>query len=1049
MDKEGTIRKQAKGREQHMSYSTSQISGVSSGIDWRSIVDDLAEIEHERVDLVETQKNEYAAKLSEWQSVNTKLLAVKSAAESLSQADDFNLFTAAMSTDSATLDGEDILALDIDSDASVGTYTVAVTSLATGQKLSSNPFSSRSQALGSDYAGDIVINGKAMTIKTTDTLADVAKSINNLNQGTDPSGVTATIVRYSASDYRLVISSDSTGADGISLLNGSAADVLQQIGWKDAQADVIKNEITNGAQSDAFSAANVAVASLLGLSAGEASSGSLTIDGTAVAIDLSSMSLTDIRDAVNNAAISGVSASIVSQTQDDGTTLYRLQIDGTQSFVDENNILNTLGILDNTSSSVTGKIGANALTKEGTAVSATTLLTEIDGYNTFTAGGNPGGDYITLTGTATDGTGIGSVNFDISSATTLQDLLDEIEAQYGQVVAYVTGDGQIRVDDLIGGGSLAVTLNATVQDPASQLDFGAFGDAAVRQREIVAGQDAVVEIDGVQIESGSNTIDDVIQGVSIDLNRAAAGTTVTMQVKRDVEAIKSRIQEFVDAYNTVMTYINEQFAYNEDTESVGGILFADGTLSSIKTDLSSLLTETVWGVDSSYAILAQVGVAMDNDLQLSIDDAVLTSHLKTNFSDVAALFVGQGTVSDSSLAYVDHNRYTQAGAYTVHIDQPATRGTQTGSVDLSAGGVVDTLTLTQGGAAAVIAVTADMTIDDIVNSINTELDTVYTEVHVSDESLFADNQGAGGGNYLSASTTWDTIYDGTGAQLVFSSEEVISFEGTDRSGKAVSGSYTITDAATDTVAGLLNAVEDAFQNKVTAAVDAAGRIVITDKFAGASQLSLTSIAHQTEGEFWGAVDVSGGAGDGSREGRYAMGITAADDGAGHLVLQNDVYGDSSFTIAQDSGTLGLTDGDVSGQNVAGTINGEAATGNGQLLTGDADNANTAGLYVRYTGAAVDADVGTITITNGIAELFDRTLFAITDPYEGYVAFKEESLQSSVDRLDLKIEAMEERIDRKMSLMIQQFVRMETAMSQMQNQSQWLAGQLNAAAGGWG
>ncbi len=82
--------------------------------------------------------------------------------------------------------------------------------------------------------------------------------------------------------------------------------------------------------------------------------------------------------------------------------------------------------------------------------------------------------------------------------------------------------------------------------------------------------------------------------------------------------------------------------------------------------------------------------------------------------------------------------------------------------------------------------------------------------------------------------------------------------------------------------------------------------------------------------------------------------------------------------------LGLVNGTYTGQDVAGTINGETATGSGQNLTGAAGNANTAGLSIKYTGSDNDFDAGTVTLTLGLAALLDNTLFNITDSVSGYV-----------------------------------------------------------------
>jgi flagellar hook-associated protein 2 len=69
--------------------------------------------------------------------------------------------------------------------------------------------------------------------------------------------------------------------------------------------------------------------------------------------------------------------------------------------------------------------------------------------------------------------------------------------------------------------------------------------------------------------------------------------------------------------------------------------------------------------------------------------------------------------------------------------------------------------------------------------------------------------------------------------------------------------------------------------------------------------------------------------------------------------------------------------------------------------------------------------------------------------DGYVANKEEAIQDTIDNLDERIEAMEERVDRKMTRMINQFIAMEMALSTMQSQSDWLAGQINASYSAWG
>jgi flagellar hook-associated protein 2 len=106
------------------------------------------------------------------------------------------------------------------------------------------------------------------------------------------------------------------------------------------------------------------------------------------------------------------------------------------------------------------------------------------------------------------------------------------------------------------------------------------------------------------------------------------------------------------------------------------------------------------------------------------------------------------------------------------------------------------------------------------------------------------------------------------------------------------------------------------------------------------------------------------------------------------------------------------------------------------------------LSIKYTGTASGVDVGTLKLTFGVAELYDRALFTITDSIEGYVPFKEESLQNSINDYETQIEEMEARLALKQELMINQFTQMELAIQKIQSQSSWLSSQIEAAKSGW-
>jgi len=1028
-----------------MSMSTNLVSGLVSGFDWRSMIDQLIEIEHQRVDLVEDRKSEYESKLTEWQSVNTMLLSLKTAASALSVESAFNVYTSS-ATSNTSKAASDLLTVSTSSTASPGTYEIKVNNLAKSQKLSSKSYSATDTAI-SLSAGDILVSGRVVNIAATDTLADIKNKINAVNTGSSPSNVTANIVQYGTNDYRLVLTNDNTGADGISLLNASSSDILGDLGFIETASGSydIKNSITGGAQSDRFISVNDSIEDLLDLNTPQSSAtlkikGENGSDSDNITIDLSAHNLNQIADAINaNKGAANISASVVSETAD-GNTYYRLQIDGiddTDPFSDNNNIFQTLGLIKGGVGDVVGDVGTNAMTTNGQVITTSTKLVDIDGYLEYTAG-----DQILFEGYDTSGSAV-NYTFSLSDTKTVQDLLNDIESQYGDVTAAVTADGKIQIVDNTtatpASSNLSVTFTPTIDK--GELDFGFTGAAisVIRDRELVEGKDASIVVDDVTITDPSNTITDVIEGVTLNLVGADdAATTVTVKVERDLSAIKSKIQDMVDSFNTVLGYINTQFSYNDKTDEVGGILFGDGTLASVKSDLINIVTETITGASSDFNKLSLIGITLDltnteegyyQDLTLSIDEDKLTDALETNFDDVRKLFAAFGSSPDANIEYISHTDDTLGGTYDVVITEAATQGTVTGSKALG-GDLGEDVTVTiedfaTGRVATVELLAADnLDIDDIVNAVNSELAEEYTEILTGDNATG-----------YSSSTMFSDI---TGAD----DGDEITFSGTRRSGISVSGSYQIEDAGAETVGDLLEAIEDMFEDEVTASLDANGKIVITDKQVGDSQLTF---AINTDS----ITDLDFGTVSATTEGRYAMPITASNDG-GKLVLTHNTYGTGQIAlVSQSSATdpLGLDDAtSVWGVNVAGTINSITATGSGQTLTVDSDGNDADGLSISYSGTGTPAT--TFTLTLGIGVLLDRQLGFITDTTDGYVAFKQESLQDSIDSYETRIEQMEAQLNRKMEMMINKFVAMEVALSKIQNQSNWLTGQINASYSGW-
>ena len=611
---------------------TNVVSGLSSGIDWRDILDQLKAVEYKRVELIQDRRKTYTDRLSAWQTINTKLLAFKTAAGTLNTAAGFNIYTTALSSNTATA-AEDILSVTTNTDAVPGSYQIRVNSLAAAHKLSSYSYTSDTTAL--NLSGDLLVNGKTVTVSATDTLTSLRDKINAVNTGDDPSQVTASIVHYGTTDHRLILTSDEEGAAGITLANGGAADLVGSLGLRDER----------------------------------------------------------------------------------------------------------------------GVTGDRANTSGGVAITSATLIRNIDGYTTY-----QNNDRIFLTGTSTSGAAV-NTTFTIRNSTTVQELLTAIQTAYGQVTARVTSDGRLQVvDNEIGDTQLVVI--ATPEKPALRFDadnnFGAI--SSIRTATVQAGADASFTLDGVAVTRSSNTVDDLIDGLTLNLKKAASDTTVTLTVGRDYEGIKEAISGFVTAYNDVMNAINAQMTYNSDSGTTGGPLFGDSTLRAIKNDLVDLVIDRVSGVDADFSTLGLIGINIGNDSTLSIDDEKLQESLENNFYDVRRLFATDWSATNGALSYGYHTTDTKAGTYTVRITGTnpvagyfVTPGDATGNGEYLTGisgdakglmirysgtatGTVGTFTLTYGIAELMDRALYHVT-DSVDGTVSNKTETIQDQIENIDESI--------------------------------------------------------------------------------------------------------------------------------------------------------------------------------------------------------------------------------------------------------------------------------------------------------------------------
>jgi len=810
------------------------ISGLASGIDFQEIVDQIIEVESERLEPLRIRVSEGQEKQAAWEEVRGLLETLQDATDALVDGSGLDAFTTEVLGSNPS-----ILQATASRFASPGRHSVRVLQRAQREQLGSALYASRSDALGLN--GPFIVGGRVVDVIAGDSLQDIAGSVNALNIGSDATGVSASVVGSDGA-YRLLLSADETGAAGVDVLDVSG--VLASLGVLDGTAQV-KSRTSGGFESDGFAETTTAVGELLGFP-GVTPSGTVTLGAGAsaftVALDLSTMSLEDVRDAINTAAAAaGASmfATIESETSG-GETLNRLEITGTPAATDDGAVLQALGLMEGGRSAVTQVIQGDVLTTDGggTAATASTALTSL--YNGGSSAGAQAGDTLTFQGTDHDGNAF-SFTHTIQAGDTLQTLLDRLngaEGLNGTATAEISASGQLTVTSATAGASrLSLDIFAG-NEGGGILDLGEIlvTDAG-RDRQITEGTDALVEIDGSLVTSASNEITDAVPGVTFSIVGADAASTLEVVVSRDTEVGVESVQAFIDAYNALSEFVGKGVADLSDDRPV---LAGDSLLRGIRSRITFALQSSIPAATAgSFTRLFDLGIEINRNGTFDFDSGKLQEALAQDAEGVQRLFSAFGVGSSSAITHLDTGS-APAGTYDVNVTQ---LGSAAATTSVGFGGTYiddgtpDTLTITddETGTQYQIQLADGMSLTEIIDAINTELSDGDAQEVTSERTLYSD---PGATSAATSSTPLADLHHGAGQSSGFAAGTEITISGTTRDGTAVVETFNVTNPSTQTLGSLRSAVQSAFGSGTSVSI-VDGQLVVADQSDGESQLSVS------------------------------------------------------------------------------------------------------------------------------------------------------------------------------------------------------------------
>lgn len=237
------------------------------------------------------------------------------------------------------------------------------------------------------------------------------------------------------------------------------------------------------------------------------------------------------------------------------------------------------------------------------------------------------------TGTITIASGAASFSVTLADgADSLADLRDAINNASGNTSVSASIVSDSNGAHLVLSGRNSGAANGISVSSASALDNSTFFSTSVTQ----AAADAHLKIDGADAYSASNSVSDVIDGVTLTLLKPSSGS-VSLNLAMDSKSASDAVQKFVNSYNALVTISTSLTKYDATTKT-GAALIGDASVRGVLQQLRGLLGGDAAGSGSAYANLAALGISTKTDGTLSVDSSKLSAAIASDAASVQKLF---------------------------------------------------------------------------------------------------------------------------------------------------------------------------------------------------------------------------------------------------------------------------------------------------------------------------------------------------------------------------------------------------------------------------
>lgn len=617
-----------------------------SGIDTKYIIDSLVQLEQDKVTKVSNQKAAYQLKIDAYSKFNQLILDMKSSASKIGSADAFDLFK-------STSSDSDAVTVEAGVGAVEGQYDINVFQLSQGEKMVSTDKLILSQSTKLDtygiLSGTFSIDGTNITIDATkDTLQDLRMKINN---ATDTNGaklnVSATVLKLSDTNYRLVLTSKNSGETGNSY-NDVSGNVLKQLGIITGPSTSTTNSISTTADFDTpFNAMTIGqTVAIVGTDhLGNPATLSYVIDA--------SSTMTDFLDKVKLAFNGTVDAQIDASNK---LVLTDLTTGTSQTAVTSFTIEGS-----NVATSVTA-VGFTGLTnnKGNINQSIATTANFSAAFSALTLG-----KIITYGGTDHSGNTV-SGNFVVTASSTMNDFLANVNNTFhGMVTASIDGSNKLVLTDVSSGASKSSITSLSLDGASMGTTVQTIGTAG--NGVLSTGRDAFFSIDNISMTSTKNVAENFISGVKVTLKQVSSVDKVSVGVSRDMTGLEGKVNTLINSYNALIRFVKDEtkVANPKDKTSKAGDLSGDSTVASLVGQYRSILQTQFSNIaGGSYNSFTMAGLKTDTSSgEYTLDTKLFEKAITNSFNQVQNLFITSGTSDNNNVVYGRSTSDTQSGAY--------------------------------------------------------------------------------------------------------------------------------------------------------------------------------------------------------------------------------------------------------------------------------------------------------------------------------------------------------------------------------------------------